>query len=365
MITWSSEPEHKAAGIALSNGDLTAERSGGTSWQAVRSTISKSSGKWYWEVKVNVANSAHTMIGIGTSSETLTYPGDTLEGYSYYGSVGYIYHDASTLWGTGYTANDVIGIALDLDNGKIWWSKNGDWQESGDPAAGTNEAYSGIAGTFFAMIGLFTNGNKSTVNFGATAFQDSVPDGFEPFELLPVVTFGFTNPIPAHLSTVYGTSHTLQLTVTCSGEDPSYIYDAKFYDAFDDSQIGSTVSGMNSEQSVSTTMQTPSGINYNWYLWATSSGESDTSSTYTFTNKFLCVGTVKEGETPLAGIPVRLYKRDTGELVGVTTSTGVSGTFEIVTDYNEYHYAIALYASTVSGVDITETNALIYDHLKP
>lgn len=180
-----------------------------------------------------------------------------------------------------------------------------------------------------------------------------------------VVTFTFTNPIPLHLSTVYGTSHTLQLTVTCSGEDSPYIYDAKFFDASDDSQIGSTTSGTSSGQSVSTTMQTPIATNYNWYVWATSSGLSDTSSTYIFTNKFKCMGTVKEGEAALTGIPVRLYKRDTGELVGSGISTGISGTFEIITDYNEYYYCVALYASTVSGVDITETNALIYDHLKP
>jgi len=177
--------------------------------------------------------------------------------------------------------------------------------------------------------------------------------------------FYFTNPIPVHQSTVYGTSQTLQLTVTVSGEAESYTYDAAFYDATTSGIIGSTVSGTQSGQSASTTMQTPSGTDYSWYLYATSSGEDDTSSTYSFTNKFKCAGTVKEDGTALSGIPVKLYKRDTGELIGYTTSTGISGTFEIVTGYNEYHYAVALYASTVSGVDPTETNALIYDWLAP
>jgi len=190
-------------------------------------------------------------------------------------------------------------------------------------------------------------------------------DNFITWGIEVEIDFYFTNPIPVHQSTVYGTSQTLQLTVTVSGQAESYTYDATFYDATTSGIIGSTVSGTQSGQWVSTVMQTPSGIDYGWFLSATSSGGEDTSSTYTFTNKFKCVGTVKEGETTLSGIPVRLYNRDTGELVGYTTSTGISGTFEIIIDYNEYHYAVALYASTVSGVDPTETNALIYDWLAP
>jgi len=178
-------------------------------------------------------------------------------------------------------------------------------------------------------------------------------------------SFTFSDSLPVHLSTVYGISQTLQLTTTVSGEQGSYIYDATFYDATTSGIIGSTISGINSGNYVSTVMQTSIATDYSWYLLVTSSGEEDISSVYTFTNKFLCAGTVKEGETALSGISIRLYKRDTGELVGSGISTGISGTFEIETTYNECHYAVALYASTVSGVDITETNALIYDHLKP
>jgi len=112
------------------------------------------------------------------------------------------------------------------------------------------------------------------------------------YEVIEIV-FTFTNPVPTHLSTVYGTSHTLQLTTTLSGDEPNYIYDAVFYNASNDVQIGSTVSGLDSGQAAPTTMQTPSGIDYSWYIIATSSGENGTSSTYTFTNKFLCSGTTE------------------------------------------------------------------------
>lgn len=74
---------------------------------------------------------------------------------------------------------------------------------------------------------------------------------------------------------------------------------------------------------------------------------------------FTCSGYTSVNGTRASGIPVRLYRRDTGALIGETTSAGVSGTFSIESDYNDYHYAVAIHP-TSSG-----TNALIYDYLKP
>ena len=167
----------KADALILSNGNLTVE-GGGSGWHAVRSTVSKSSGKWYWEVEVD-SGDRYFIIGVGTSSETLTYPGDTTEGYGYYGVNGRKYHSSYASYGDTYEVGDVVGVALDLDNGKIWWSKNGVWQASGDPAAGTNEAYSGLSGGFYAMVGIYYSGSrKVTANFGKTSFQYTVPTGF-------------------------------------------------------------------------------------------------------------------------------------------------------------------------------------------
>jgi hypothetical protein len=59
--------------------------------------------------------------------------------------------------------------------------------------------------------------------------------------------FTFTDPTPAHLSTVYGTTEQVCLTTTISGTEPEYIYDASFYDEFD-VQIGTTVSGIQNGQ---------------------------------------------------------------------------------------------------------------------
>lgn len=178
----------------------------------------------------------------------------------------------------------------------------------------------------------------------------------------PLLVFTYSNPVPTHQSTVYGLNHDLQLTTTVSGpEFPNYIYDASFYDASDDSQIGSTVSGLDSgDQATSTSaLSTPSGTDYSWYVKSTSSGSTGTSQTYSFTNRFLAEGYTEIDGTRASGVPVRLYRRSTGVLVSGTESTGVSGTFSIVTPYNELHYAVALHP-TDSG-----TNALIFDRVSP
>jgi hypothetical protein len=173
-----------------------------------------------------------------------------------------------------------------------------------------------------------------------------------------IIYFTFSEPIPTPSGTVYGITQQLQLTTTITGSEPNYIYDAVFYDNVTILQIGSTVSGVQSGEQASVYMDTPFGIEYSWYMEATSSGQSDTSSVYSFENRFLFSGDVYEGSSPASGIPVRLYRRNTGHLVGSTTSAGVSGTFEIESTYNEDHYIIALY--TMSG-----TNALIYDYISP
>ena len=38
-----------------------------------------------------------------------------------------------------FTAGDIISIAMDLDNGFIYWAKNGTWENSGDPTSGATK----------------------------------------------------------------------------------------------------------------------------------------------------------------------------------------------------------------------------------
>ena len=103
-----------------------------------RATMGVSSGKWYWEIKVS-ATSGYSVIGVASSAcpSTTTYLGNSANSYSYYGANGNKFvGGVSTSYGSTYTTNDIIGVALDLDNNKLYFSKNGTFQNSGDPTSG-------------------------------------------------------------------------------------------------------------------------------------------------------------------------------------------------------------------------------------
>jgi len=180
-VSWN--PSDKDPGITLLNGNLTANGDAGD-YCAVRANISKSSGKWYWEYRIEGSQVSYHFMGIGTSVENLDqYPGYTDAGYCWKLSSGASqkYHDGNQgYYGDTCSLTDVVGIALDLDNGKIWFSRNGIWQESGNPAIGTNPTFTGILGTFYPMVGLWGNSgsNLATARFIVSDQTYSSPDGF-------------------------------------------------------------------------------------------------------------------------------------------------------------------------------------------
>uniref|UniRef100_A0A6M3J4H4 Putative tail fiber protein n=1 Tax=viral metagenome TaxID=1070528 RepID=A0A6M3J4H4_9ZZZZ len=179
--TWNSAD--KTATVTLSGGDLVT--TGGTPQGSVRATMGKSSGKWYWEITYTNSETSNgfIMLGVGDSGVPIglsDYMGDDPDGYAYRQNGQKENNNTPASYGNSFTQADVIGVALDMNSGKIWFSKNDVWQNSGDPAAGTGEAYSGISGTFYPMITLdpqFTT-VIATANFGASAFAGTVPSGF-------------------------------------------------------------------------------------------------------------------------------------------------------------------------------------------
>lgn len=171
--TWN--PSDKDSDITLSNGDLTATMTG---FGGVRSTIGKSSGKWYFEVTVDAVASFFRQVGIGDNAFNLNDEiGNSATGWAYNYTGVKVTNGGGASYGDSWAAADVIGCALDMDSGKVWWRKNGTWQASGDPASGTGAAYTGLSGTIYAAVSAF-GGNEFTANFGASAFSHSAPSGF-------------------------------------------------------------------------------------------------------------------------------------------------------------------------------------------
>jgi hypothetical protein len=90
-------------------------------------------------------------------------------------------------YGTSYTTNDVIGIALDMDAGTLTFYKNGSSQ---------GQAYSGLSGAF-CFAGSPYNGGTHVWNFGQRAFAYTAPSGFKALcdTNLPVPTISKGNTV--------------------------------------------------------------------------------------------------------------------------------------------------------------------------
>ncbi len=122
----------------FSNGNTTVAT--GNNYSYCQSTIYVNTGKYYWEVKAVSKSSGadEFMIGIQGKSATATNsPAQSNNGITYYKDGDtYGFGGGATSYGNSYTVGDIIGVALDCDNNKLYFSKNGTWQNSGDPTSG-------------------------------------------------------------------------------------------------------------------------------------------------------------------------------------------------------------------------------------
>ena len=153
----------------------------GSNYSVTRSTLGASSGKYYFEMKVvNEGNTDYEFGIVGAAPTSIS----SWMGSS--GSYGYSYESRAELrangttvdpWGSTYDDGDILGCAFDLDNNKIYFSKNGSWQESGDPSSGSNgytiiAAANTPAGAYFVGAGDFSGsaGQSGQFNFGNGKF---------------------------------------------------------------------------------------------------------------------------------------------------------------------------------------------------
>jgi hypothetical protein len=128
------------AGLGFSNGNNSITTTAGQ-YAPGLSTLGVSTGKWYGEFKMT-SSSNWSMVGVTGQIATATnYSiGHGATGYGYAGgssaSGQQSNNNTFSSYGDTYNNGDIIGIALDLDNNKLYFSKNGTFQNSGDPTSG-------------------------------------------------------------------------------------------------------------------------------------------------------------------------------------------------------------------------------------
>jgi hypothetical protein len=99
------------------------------------------------------------------------------------------YAGSGTIWANGSSTGVsigthngfIIGIAVDLDNRKLWFRKapSGDWNNNATNNPATNTGGTTVpAGTMIPFCVCDANGSVNTANFGSSAFSGAVPSGF-------------------------------------------------------------------------------------------------------------------------------------------------------------------------------------------
>jgi hypothetical protein len=192
-------PDDVGPTVGISRGNKKLIPVSGSVYALARSNLSRNTGKYYFEGALIAAGaSKFGLIGLAKASTPVTnYPGSDANSWGYYEQDGKKYHSATgTTFGAAYVAGDLIGCAVDLDSGKLWWSLNGVWIASGDPAAGTNPAFTGVTGDLFPAVAL-SNSNAST--WGTMfSLDDQVyapPSGFSCWDPAPSPTFQFVKAL--------------------------------------------------------------------------------------------------------------------------------------------------------------------------
>lgn len=158
----------------LKEGNLSIATAYSADLCGVTSTWYPTTGKWYWEIHAEGSTLTYPYFGI-TDQRYTNYNATTGSYYniawnrtgtaaSLSGFMGTITKENATSW----TNNDIIMFALDVDARKLWIGKNGTWNDSGDPAAGTGENASWTLDTGVSPLwmGYQSQGVNSVFNFG-------------------------------------------------------------------------------------------------------------------------------------------------------------------------------------------------------
>ena len=130
------------------------------------------SGKWYWEVTPITINENRCVIGIADQSWGYSDLGGTVYSYGYIADARKYNNGAFSIYGASFVANDVIGVALDMDAGTLTFYKNGVSQ---------GQAFSGITQQMFPAVGSTGGGVtiRTVANFGQRPFAYTAPSGFK------------------------------------------------------------------------------------------------------------------------------------------------------------------------------------------
>ena len=162
-------------GLTVSGGRIS------TGFDMIRGTLGADSGKWYFEMKA-ADNAEIDQVGIGILNNISMqnegangFNGNTQD-YGVQMSNGYkvgVGQSGAAYMG-GFTTNDICMIAVDLENDKITFGRNGQWANG---SGGADQTYANSTAAFTGLndtrgyIPMFANRNSGNNNTGIMHFN--------------------------------------------------------------------------------------------------------------------------------------------------------------------------------------------------
>ena len=211
---------YSASQVTIQNGALSkAGTPTSNAWRSFYGTLGASSGKYYFEMKVDqIENSDPNNFWVGiVDIEQMTHTANNQQfykqgrGYGYHAQSGSTGNNNQTFsYGNSWTAGDIIGVAMDLDNAKMYFSKNGTWQNSGVPTSGSTGTGAFIIAANITYVPAFSQyyaNEQFSLNFGngffgttaitsagsngnGSLFEYDVPNGYYALNTKNINTYG-------------------------------------------------------------------------------------------------------------------------------------------------------------------------------
>ena len=181
LVPSSNPPTFSNANTTTQSSSNTTSKWGGCT------TLGMTTGKWYCEAKATVdTNYSRNVIGItGDPGNIARNNGSILNGthsWGWYSENGSISGNGSAniQTGTTYGTGDIVMVALDLDNNKLYFGKNGSWVYSGVPTSGSTGtgAISIIAASTTNEQAYFFGQNDDTGTSATSKFDWNFGNGF-------------------------------------------------------------------------------------------------------------------------------------------------------------------------------------------
>jgi len=192
------------ANFVFSDNNLVIAQSA-TNWDSAYSTMGVTSGKWYMEFKgkvggyfdIGVTDIIDAAGNVSQNSGCVAYKSNGE--FARAGAVGDGLPSAiTTPASSSYGVDDIMGIAIDIDNEAVYFAKNGTYEVNSDPTSGSSKTGAvtlpNSNSTYFFAVAAYKGGSASSgtaqVNFGggsvdAISSGNQDADGFGNFEHAP------------------------------------------------------------------------------------------------------------------------------------------------------------------------------------